>query len=339
MSLSSLANNYDLRATLVRNDTTLNNYDSALLVKGAGASPVVGASYMLIDGTTEVVVNAANVDVIAKDLATRNLAVFLPQGTINVSKAETENKTNPTTYGANNKPSPSGRTVDVFTVTFGGYYDSIPTMNTIRNNPDGFDVWLFNNEAVEIYTQTEVDVQITNVRNAVAGDNTYGRNGMFDIDIVGEKGQVVPLFGINYAGLKTAPKFVLATGTLNNLTLGTCTGDYKRYTRTTTATIAKLPFTVSPTVSCVLFSVAYFPFASSLKSVSYLEWFLSIKSQTAAFPDASYFFLKSPSSLIRASDSVNKSTSSVSDSSSSDSIILSIFSPGIVSERSFIMSK
>lgn len=255
MSLSSLANNYDLRATLVRNDTTLNNYDSALLIKGAGSSPVVGATYTLIDGSTEVVVNAANADVIAKDLATRNLAVFLPQGTINVSKTETENKTNPTTYGANNKPSPTGRTVDVFTVTFGGYYDSIPTMNTLRNNPDGFDIWLFNNEAVEIYTQTEVDVQITNVRNATAGDNTYGRNGMFDIDIVGEKGQVIPLFGINYAGLKTAPKFTFTPGTLVNLTAGTCSGDYKRYTRTTTATASSIPFTVAPTVACVTYSL------------------------------------------------------------------------------------
>lgn len=255
MSLSSLANNYDLRASLVRNDTTLNNYDSALLIKGAGSSPVVGATYTLIDGSTEVVVNAANADVIAKDLATRNLAVFLPQGTINVSKAETENKTNPTTYGANNKPSTTGRTVDVFTVTFGGYYDSIPTMNTLRNNPDGFDIWLFNNEAVEIYTQTEVDVQITNVRNGVAGDNTYGRNGMFDIDVVNEKGQVTPLFGINYAGLKTAPKFTLTPGTLDNLTAGTCSGDYKRYTRTTSGTVASLPFTNAPTVACVTYSL------------------------------------------------------------------------------------
>lgn len=254
-NLSSLANNYDLRATLVRNDTTLNNYDSALLIKGAGSSPVVGASYTLIDGSTEVTVNAANADVIAKDLATRNLAIFLPQGTINVSKAETENKANPTIYGANNKPSPTGRTVDVFTATFGGYYNSRATMNTLRNNPDGFDIWLFNNEAVEMYTQSEVDVQITNVRDAVAGDNTYGRNGMFDIDVVGEKGQVIPLFGINYAGLKTAPKFTLTAGTLVNLTAGTCSGDYKRYTRTTTATASSIPFTTAPAVACVTYSL------------------------------------------------------------------------------------
>ena len=254
MNLSSLGNGFDLKASISADNSTLNNYDSMALIK-KGSVPALGGNYTLIDGTTEVVVGAASADVIVKDLALRNKALFFPHRTVNVSKAETENKVVATVYGANNKAAPTGKTVDVFTVTFAGFYNSRVAMNTLRNNSEAFDVWLFNNESVEMYTQQDFNIQITNVRDAVAGDNTYGRNGMFDIDAVGDKGQAIPLFGVNYSGLREAPKFTLTPGTLVNLTAGTCSGDYKKYSRTTTNTASSIPFTIDPTVACVTYSL------------------------------------------------------------------------------------
>lgn len=252
MNLSSLGNEYNLRGELSVNKTTANNHVVSVLFKGAGSSPIKGASYTL--GSDNLIVGPENAAAIAKDLALKNKAVYFPYGTVNISKSETDNKVLPTTYASNNKPTPTGRIADTFTVTFNGYYDSRELMNTLRSNSDGFDLWLFTNDTVEMYSQVEFDVQITNVRDAVAGDNTFGRNGMFDIDVVGQ-GQAIPLFGINYADLKNSPKFILTTGTLNNLTLGTCSGDYKRYSRTTSGTIAKLPFETTTNSACVTYSL------------------------------------------------------------------------------------
>ncbi len=236
---------------------TVDNYIAAAFVK-RGQVPVLGSTYTYVNsalGTTDVV-SGATLPTIMKDLAFNNKAIFVPAGYMNGMKNDTVNLKKGQIYGLNAADSNTGEVTESWVLTLMNYYSNISGNNALRSNCFGWDFLLFTNTSVEIYLASEQNAQIGDVLDAVSGDSTKARNGRIGLAARIKTGQVVPLFGVDPANLTiTNLAFVLTQGTLVNFTAAGCTGEYKRYNRTTTATIGSIPFTAAPAISCLVYSI------------------------------------------------------------------------------------
>ena len=235
--------------------TTKRVYRAVALVD-KGELPAVGASYTLVD-TTSVTVSAANIGTVIKDLTYKNKARFFPDGSIKGTKENTVNITTGEIYGDDTVEGVTGEVTEKFGFAFKNFYQNVEGFNAIRSNSDRYDVVLFTNDTAEIYTRADNNVQIYDVMDAADGDNMKARNGSFGIAARGASGQVVPLNGIYKSQLADDLKFAFTVGadTLVNLSAGTCSGLYKKYSRTTSSTVSSIPFTVAPSISCITFSL------------------------------------------------------------------------------------
>jgi hypothetical protein len=231
--------------------TTNSNTHAIALIK-AGSLPVVGATYTLI-GAVETTVSGSTIASICKDLAYRNLAMFLPETYVNGTKADTVNLVDPEVWGNNSQASLTGEIEEMYTIVFKNFYQNRSGFNTLRKNSEKYDVVIFTNDSAELYYRNTHNVQLLNIKDAADGNSKNKRSGGFDISIRGTSGQVEPLFGVTIAQLADDVKFVFTEGTLTNLTAGTCSGDFKKYSRTTGGSISSIAFTVAPTISCVTY--------------------------------------------------------------------------------------
>lgn len=226
----------------------------ALALVDKGELPAVGASYTLLDSST-VTVSGATLATVVKDLTYRNKARFFPDGSVKGTKENTVNLTTGEIYGDDTVEGTTGEVTEKFGITFRNFYQNVEGFNAIRANSDKYDVALFTNDTAEIYTRATNNTQIYDVMDSADGDNMKARNGSFGIAARGVSGQVVPLDGVYKADLADDLKFTFTVGSLTNLTAGTCSGQYKKYSRTTSSTVSSIPFTVAPSISCITFSL------------------------------------------------------------------------------------
>lgn len=237
-------------------NNTKRNYTAAAFVK-AGQLPAIGSTYenTVDGGIGTVVVSAENLPLVIKDLYKFNKALFFPKTSINGSKEETVNILEGQVYGDAIEDAPTGEITDAYVLTVRNYYQNIDGLNAMRKNPFGYDMVVFTSNTAEIFTAAEHTAQIMRIWDVADGSNTAARNGMIRCGYRGINGQVVPLENIYGSQLADDVRFVLTAGSGTNMTLGTCNGDYKRWSRTTTNTVSSIPFTADVNVACKTFSL------------------------------------------------------------------------------------